>query len=135
MKNKILYTSEPPLDFGQLVELYEALNWNSLNLTAEEMERMCRQSWFAVYAFEGERLIGMGRVISDGVINGVICGVCVHPDLQSKGIGREIVNRLARRCEESKIIPQLMCVENLEPYYEKLGFHKFTIGMNKDIIR
>ncbi|WP_409270060.1 GNAT family N-acetyltransferase [Neobacillus sp. SCS-31] len=135
MENRILYTSEAPVDFGQLVELYEALDWNSLNLTAEEMEKMCGQSWFAVYAFDGERLIGMGRVISDGVINGVICGVCVHPDYQSKGIGSEIVKRLAYHCEQNRVIPQLMCVESLEPYYEKLGFHRFTIGMKRDIIR
>ncbi|WP_053368881.1 GNAT family N-acetyltransferase [Bacillus sp. FJAT-27245] len=135
METKILYTTEPPADFVELVKLYDALNWNSLNLTVEEMGKMCRQSWFAVYAFDGERLVGMGRVISDGVINGVICGVCVHPDYQSNGIGGEIVDRLARHCEENRIIPQLMCSENLEPYYEKHGFRKFTIGMKKDIFR
>jgi hypothetical protein len=32
---------------------------------------MCNQSWYAIYAFDEEQLVGMGRVISDGVITGV----------------------------------------------------------------
>ncbi|TKG98060.1 GNAT family N-acetyltransferase, partial [Peribacillus simplex] len=34
-----------------------------------------------------------------------------------------------------RVIPQLMCVESLESYYETFGFEKFTIGMTKNINR
>ncbi|RFB14943.1 GNAT family N-acetyltransferase [Bacillus sp. HNG] len=131
MKKKIEYTIQPPEDFEQLWNLYESLGWNSLKLSVHDLERMCIQSWYAVYAFEGEQLVGMGRVISDGVITAIICGVGVLPSYQSKGIGREIVNRIVNHCEQNKVIPQLMCVEGLEPYYTELGFTKFSIGMTK----
>ncbi|MBS4172686.1 GNAT family N-acetyltransferase [Bacillus sp. FJAT-49736] len=135
MENRILYTNDPPKDFKQLLELYESLGWNSLNLAVDELESMCMQSWFAVYAFDGDHLVGMGRIISDGVITGLICGVCVLPIYQSKGIGKEIVTLLVQHCEKNRVIPQLMCVNNLEGYYEKLGFKKFTIGMTKQLNR
>ena len=77
----------------------------------------------------------MGRVISDGVITGIICGVGVLPKYQSIGIGREIVERLIQHCEQNKVIPQLMCVEKLQSYYECIGFEAFSIGMTKHIIR
>ncbi|UYX54691.1 GNAT family N-acetyltransferase [Bacillus thuringiensis] len=135
MKIKISYTIEHPTDFNELLALYESLGWNSLKLTVNELEQMCKQSWYAIYAFKEQQLIGMGRVISDGVITGIICGVCVLPKYQSGGIGEEIVKRLIQHCEQNKVIPQLMCVENLQSYYESIGFEAFSIGMTKHIIR
>lgn len=135
MENSIRYTSEHPTDFKGLLALYESLGWNSLKLTVNELEQMCKQSWYAIYAFDDKELVGMGRIISDGVITGVICGVCVSPKFQSIGIGKEIVERLIQHCEQNKVIPQLMCVETLQSYYESIGFEKFSIGMAKYIKR
>ncbi|EEL82083.1 Acetyltransferase, gnat [Bacillus cereus AH1271] len=126
---------EHPTDFNGLLALYESLGWNSLQLTVNELEQMCKQSWYAMYAFDDKKLVGMGRIISDGVITGVICGVCVLPEYQSIGIGKEIVKRLIRHCEQNKVIPQLMCVEKLQAYYESIGFEAFSVGMTKHIIR
>lgn len=133
MRESIHYSIEPPESFDQLLTLYESLGWNSLNLTPHELERMCRQSWYAMYAYDQQRLVGMGRVISDGVITGIICGVGVLPDYQSQGIGTELMQRIVEHCEENKVIPQLMCTEGLETYYAKRGFEKFAMGMMKRI--
>ncbi|MFK4168328.1 GNAT family N-acetyltransferase [Paenibacillus lautus] len=135
MTQTVIYTSEPPKDFQQLEALYASLGWNAIHLSVTELNMMCLNSWYAVYAFEGQKLVGMGRVISDGVITGVICGLGVHPDYQSRGIGRQILQRLVEHCEKSRVFPQLMCEEGLEPYYEKLGFQRFTVGMKKNIQR
>ena len=135
MQKNITYTAEHPEDFKLMLDLYESLGWNSLNLSMVDLEKMCRQSWYVVYAYDGGHLVGTGRIISDGVITGVICGVGVHPDYQSSGIGTEIMNSLTGFCEQEQVIPQLMCVETLEPYYKKLGFEKFTIGMKKHVSR
>ncbi|MCU5098486.1 GNAT family N-acetyltransferase, partial [Bacillus wiedmannii] len=133
--NRINYTIKHPTDFNGLLSLYESLEWNSLNLTLNELEQMCKQSWYVIYAFDDKELVGMGRIISDGVITGVICGVCVLPEYQSIGIGKEIVERLIQHCEQNKVIPQLMCVEKLQSYYESIGFEAFSIGMTKPIKR
>ncbi|PEN03126.1 GNAT family N-acetyltransferase [Bacillus wiedmannii] len=135
MNNSINYTMEHPTDFNGLLVLYESLGWNFLQLTVNELEQMCKQSWYAIYAFDDKKLVGMGRVISDGVITGVICGVCVLQKYQSIGIGKEIVERLIQHCEQNKVIPQLMCVERLQSYYESIGFEVFSIGMTKHIKR
>ncbi|KAA0543166.1 GNAT family N-acetyltransferase [Bacillus sp. BGMRC 2118] len=135
MERTITYLTNPPKDFGQLLTLYESLGWNTLHLTVDELEQMCNQSWYAFYAYDNQQLVGMGRVISDGVITGIICGVCVLPSYQSVGIGKQIVNRLIAHCEQNKVIPQLMCEERLAPYYNTFGFQKFSIGMSKQIQR
>lgn len=70
--------------------------------------------------------------ISDG---GGQEGLGVLPKYQCKGIGKEIMNRIIRHCEQNRVIPQLMCVEHLESYYESFGFEKFAIGMSQKINR
>lgn len=134
-RKAIHYSVKPPENFEQLLTLYESLGWNSLNLTVEDLERMCNQSWYAIYAFDEKQLVGMGRVISDGVITGIVCGLCVLPRYQSKGIGKEMINRIIVHCEENRVIPQLMCVESLERFYGTFGFKKFSIGMTRNINR
>lgn len=89
--HEVKYISEHPVDFKKIYELYEKLGWNKLNLTKDNLEKMYRQSWFVVYAYKEDKLIATGRIISDGVITGLICGVGVLPDYQSNGIGRSIV--------------------------------------------
>ena len=135
MKKKIEYTIQPPENFEELLTIYESLGWNSLKLTVNDLEQMCKQSWYAIYAFDEHQLVGMGRVISDGVITAIICGVCVLPNYQSIGIGKELLNRLIEHCEQKEVIPQLMCIESLESYYKELGFKKFSIGMTRNIKR
>ncbi|GAB6255786.1 hypothetical protein PSKAS_13080 [Peribacillus sp. N1] len=68
MEKPIHYTIEPPENFKQLLNLYESIGWISLKLTVNDLKQMCTQSWYAIYAFDKQQLVGMGRVISDGVI-------------------------------------------------------------------
>lgn len=131
----INFTKEPPKDFAQLLSIYESLGWNSLELSVDDLKQMCNQSWYAIYAFDNSKLVGMGRIISDGVITGIICGLCVLPSYQSKGIGKEMLHRLIGHCEQNRVIPQLLCTESLETYYESFGFRKFSVGMTRNINR
>jgi N-acetylglutamate synthase-like GNAT family acetyltransferase len=135
MKKDIIYSTQPPKSFEELRSIYESLGWNSLNLSVNDLEKMCMQSWYALYAYENSKLIGMGRVLSDGVITGIICGLCVLPAYQSKGICNELLRRIIHHCEANRVSPQLMCKEELAPYYEKSGFKTFTVGMTRQINR
>lgn len=130
--DEVKYSFQDPADFQELYNLYEELGWNKLKLSKEDLEKMCRQSWFLVYAYYKDKLIGTGRIISDGVITGLICGVGVHPHYQSQGIGKSIIELLVEKCKEDGIIAQLMCNDSLEKYYEKFGFQRFSIGMSKN---
>ena len=100
-----------PTDFNGLC-IYESLGWNSLKLTVDELEQMCEQSWYAIYTFDDKKLVGMGRIISDGVITRhylwclCIARVSVH------WYWKEIVERLIHHCEQNKVIPQLCIGES-----------------------
>lgn len=128
----IRITAEPPASYEDIFQLYRELEWDSLGLTPYELQKMCQQSWYVLYAFQDGRLVGMGRIISDGVITGVICGLGVSPDYQNLGIGHKLMAGLIGQCDRHRIIPQLMCDEGLEAYYEAMGFKKFTVGMTRE---
>lgn len=114
----------------ELYTFYESLGWNDfLQLNKDQLVQAMKQSWYVIYVYEGEKLVGTGRVVSDGVINAYLCGIGVDPSYQNKGIGTEISNRLVEVCKNNRLHIQLFCEEELESYYMNKGFEKFAIGM------
>jgi len=82
---------------------------------------------FCVCAYEGEHLIGMGRVLGDGVFTFYIGNVMVVPEHQGEGIGREIMEALMVYVDEnacSGAIASLMSISGSEDFYVQFGFEK-----------
>jgi GNAT superfamily N-acetyltransferase len=80
-------------------------------------------TWYAVSAYEGERLVGTGRIIGDGVLHALLVDVIVDPDYRHRGIGSAIVERLVAECRRHRIVDvQLFCEFGVSPFYERLGF-------------
>lgn len=122
-----------PKSTADIMTLYDALGWNDyLKLSSEALSKAMDNSWLVVYVYDGASLIGTGRVISDGIINGYICGVCVLEAYRKQGIGKEIIKYLVTICREHHLHVQLLCEEHLETYYNDLAFHTFAIGMKLD---
>jgi len=125
----IVYSTVTPAA-EDIWDLYNALGWAEfLKLSAKELHLAMQQSWFAVYAYQGERLVGTGRVVSDGAINAYLCGLGVHQDHRNKGIGTEISRRLVEHCRTRNLHIQFFCEERLVPYYSAMGFKVFAVGM------
>lgn len=125
----LVYTSELPTK-EDLYELYDHLGWNGFTkLSPERLLEAMKQSWYSIYVYSGKKLIGTGRVVSDGISNAYMCGLGVNTDYRNRGIGTEIVRRLVQRCSKSNLHIQFLCEEHLVRYYEKMGFEKFGAGM------
>ncbi|WP_224816951.1 GNAT family N-acetyltransferase [Hasllibacter sp. MH4015] len=94
-----------------------------------------------VTAWEGDALVGMARVVGDGVLNAYIQDVVVADSHRGKGIARAIVERLM--ADLSELLPKgttigLMAVAGVEPLYERAGFMArpdgpFGAGMTMEI--
>ena len=110
--------------------LYNSLGWSSfLKLDETQLAKAMNQSYYVIYAYDGDRLVGTGRVVSDGVINAYLCGLGVEQAYRSMGIGKEIVRLLVEYCKNNKLHIQLLCEEALISYYSAMGFNVFTVGM------
>ena len=71
----------------------EAVGWRH----AFEWDRLpasLARSLFGVVAFDGETVVGMGRVVGDGVMYFYIQDVAVLPAYQRRGVGAKILETL-----------------------------------------
>lgn len=107
-----------------IVDLYKAGGWWQEDpLWREAIPKMIEGSFCFMVARSGERIVGMGRAISDGVSDAYIQDVVVLGDYRKRGIGRELVRRLTLFCTERKIgWVGLIAEPGTEPFYRSLGY-------------
>lgn len=133
---EIEYFSETRDDRDQ-IDLYKALSWYNLpGYTDSDIERATKNSFYSVYAYDGYKLVGLGRVASDGLTAAVMSGICVRPDYRKHGIGEQIVTRLVYHCQSGgyQMNVQLFCEDSLRHWYEKQGFENYAMGMRKRMV-
>ncbi len=111
-------------DPAEYFALFESTGWNQeYGMSAEELQRAILESWCVITAYDDGKLIGTGRVISDGVFHALIVDVIVRPEYQKHGIGTLIMQRLLERCRAARLRDvQLFCARGKAPFYQKLGF-------------
>lgn len=83
-----------------------------------------------VAAFEATRLVGFVNVAWDGGIHAFLLDTTVHPDVQRRGVGTEVV-RVAV-AEAKRLGMHWLHVDydlHLEGFYEGCGFKKSRVGL------
>jgi GNAT superfamily N-acetyltransferase len=116
------YQTFPPTA-EQYFALFETTGWNAeYRLTVFDLAKALKESAFMISAYDEDRLIGFGRVVSDS-IHALIYDLIVAPDYQRQGIGGEILEQLVKRCQEVHIRDiQLFCAQGKRDFYERHGF-------------
>lgn len=139
--SKIIFTNQ--MTGGEYNELRELVGFSVLS--QGQAERGLEHSTFLVAAREGEKIVGMGRVLFDFGYTAYIGDILVHPEYQRRGIGTQIVKRLMKMTldaahEGDRIMFILGAAKGKEGFYEKLGFMKRPnevsgCGMSVSIIK
>ncbi|MBF0360808.1 MAG: GNAT family N-acetyltransferase [Oligoflexia bacterium] len=110
----------------QIFKLYIEGEWwkpediKSIHLIDEVM----KNSFCFVGAFSAEqKLIGMGRVISDGLSDAYIQDVIVTKEYRGKGIGKLIIQEILKYLKEKKVAwIALVAQPGTSAFYKDLGF-------------
>ena len=119
-------TRNKDLPIDQLIHLFELVGWTKEGTSDESEERkqgfmkpwLC--STLVVSAWDGERLVGAVRVLSDTIFRPVIYDLLVDPEYQGQGIGRELVNKCKEYYPSSEWL--VGCDKKNNGFYKKLGF-------------
>lgn len=96
-------------------------------LDAETQQKVFENSYAVQFVFDGDKLIGFGRAISDGICQAAIYNIAVDEAYHHKGLGSQIINRLVEQVSQCNII--LYTHPDTVGYYEKLGFRRMKTGM------
>ncbi len=105
--------------------LRASAGWSGIH--PEQMRASLAGSALVVAARDGERSVGMARLVWDGGNAALIKDVLVLPEYQGQGVGTAVMTRLLDFLK-SRLKPgyvfqvDLMAAKGKEGFYEKLGF-------------
>ena len=82
--------------------------------------RAFENSSLVLTLWEGDRLVALARVLTDGEQTSYLCDLAVEPDEQGAGVGKRMVDEILSRCEGTELI--LRDSDLSTGFYERLGF-------------
>ncbi len=94
----------------------------------DHYQEIFANSKYKCFAFEGQKLVGVGRALADGRDCSYLCDIAVHPDYQGLGLGRRIVQKLLDFSRGHKKVI-LYASPGKEGFYAKLGFKMMNTAM------
>ncbi len=109
----------------EMIALYKDAGWwePPADGNLDFLDKVVADSFLFAGAFCQGKLIGMGRVLSDGVSDAYIQDVVVFRSFRGKGIGKQLVQTLVNSLQKNKIDwIGLIGEPGTAPFYEPLGF-------------
>jgi ribosomal protein S18 acetylase RimI-like enzyme len=85
----------------------------------EALRRSFEQSQHVAFARDGDRLVGMARLLSDGVCNAYLLDVWTSSDYRRQGIASAMIGRLLDQVPGQHVGLQ---TDEAQAFYESLGF-------------
>ncbi len=108
---------------NELVELYESVGWSAYTSDPARLAAAVSASLAVVTARQDDKLVGLARLVGDGLTIVYLQDILVSPGHQRRGIGGELLQRLfAPYCD----VRQKVLITDDEPaqraFYEAMGF-------------
>lgn len=120
------------IDWVSLIELYKAVD-GVIGLAnkgeVETIKKSFANSYKVVTAWDGNRIVGAGRMLSDGYCYGWIHDIGVLPEYQRRGIGQGVMDELMN--VERPLLFGLTSSFAGVDFYDSLGFKKHKTAMAK----
>ncbi|MGT2907072.1 GNAT family N-acetyltransferase [Streptococcus dentiloxodontae] len=114
-------TDSDKVDFEQVAEVLHSAGLAS-STNAEQTKKAFQNSDLTIYIKDGDRVIGVGRALTDFVSQGAIYNVAVAADYQGQHVGHTIILTLLEKLQGTNVIlythPQTLTL------YEKYGFRR-----------
>lgn len=105
--------------------LTDAVDWGKRDNSI--VEEALKNTLYSICVYNGDKLIGYGRIIGDKTIFLYIHDVMVIPEYQGKKIGTKIMENLLEQIKKyKKVNPEIRTYlgasKGKEGFYEKFGF-------------
>lgn len=88
--------------------------------SGERIERAFANSSLVLSLWDGERLVGLARVLTDGVAVAYLCDLAVEPDVQGAGVGKRLIDEVLARIEGAELVLRDSSLS--AGFYDRLGF-------------
>ena len=119
------------IDIEEYNELRQSVDF--ITIRPNRAKTALNNALYTIIARDGDKPVGMTRVVGDGGYVYFICDVIVRPEYQSNGLGRRLIETTLAWLEDQvdgdeTIMVNLMSAMGKEKFYEKLGFNTRPFG-------
>ncbi len=121
------YTEKKRFTKEQVQELFESVGWISARYP-QRLYKALMHSSTVLTVWDGERLVGLARVLDDSEMLAQIHYVLVHPDYQGQGIAGKMIEYIKEKYKKFLYIEGMPEDKKNVPFYEKHGFHVMENG-------
>ncbi|WP_261384320.1 GNAT family N-acetyltransferase [Planococcus sp. CPCC 101016] len=125
----MVFKETKQIDQKNLIALYEDVGWYAYTKDINQLEQALLNSLYVLSAWEEENLVGLIRVVGDGLTILYIQDILVLNRHQNQGIATELLNQVLEKFEEVR--QKVLLTEeasNVRHFYEKHGFHSCDRG-------
>jgi ribosomal protein S18 acetylase RimI-like enzyme len=123
----ITYQINAPLTVNDVIRVFLNSGIRRPIDQPDRIQEMIEHANLIVSAWDGQKLIGIGRALTDFSFCCYLSDLAVDRDYQRTGIGRALVNAVLEQIGDRCSLILLSAPEAME-YYPKLGFEEIKNG-------
>ena len=123
----INFTEKKIFTQEQVQQLFLSVHWISGNYP-ERLYKALMNSSTVLTAWDGEKLVGLTRVLDDTSMLAQIHYVLVHPDYQRQGIAGNMIEYIKEKYKDFLYIEIMPEDKTNVPFYKKHGFSVMKNG-------
>ena len=116
------YSFDREIELQQLQDLLRQTGWANRR-SIEGIQTMLDGTPLTLGAWEGDRLVGFVRVMTDGIYRALIDDVVVEESKRGTGIGSELMQRITEQLAGVEEV-FLRCGEQVVHFYERHRFER-----------
>jgi GNAT superfamily N-acetyltransferase len=125
----IKFKSSKNINREQLERLYNDVEWYAYTQDLEVLQQAIEQSLEVISAWEGEELVGLIRIIGDGLTIIYIQDILVLNAYQNQGIATQLMQQVLKKYKNVR--QKVLLTEeapDVRHFYEKNGFQSCDNG-------
>ena len=117
----ISYSDSHDIDPTQLLALFEQADWAG-GRCVPDIQQMLTETDVIMTAWDGSKLVGFGRVLTDYIYRASIWDVIVDATYQDQDIGKSLVRRILTHDSLVRVELIWLCTRRYQGFYASLGF-------------
>ncbi len=117
----ITFSDSKDLNPQHLLVLFEQAEW-AIGRSLEDTQRMLAHTDVIISAWDGSKLVGFGRVLTDFVYRASIWDVIVDRDYKDQDIGKGLVQGILTHPSLEHVELVWLCTRRYQGFYASLGF-------------
>lgn len=115
------------VDWAQLKATLAADDFDN-GRTPGQLRESFENSYAAVVAHDGGRIVGTARALSDGVCNAYLIDVWTLSPYRGRGVARRMLETIEARLKGQHVY---LFTDTVPDFYKRLGFREHPTGMSK----